>query len=168
MPYDQNQLWKPTRPYILGSGKYAGKVLEYVFLHDISSFLAMKCQLEANAQKNCKPNTYHQHIMWLVNSINILADNVVCKECGKRANFLPARGNYQEGLYFLPYPLCRQCAERGEWAIAFKFDIVPWHICYLPLSKTDRNKLWKAQKKVLKINNKSDQQLFELLVGINH
>jgi len=36
----------------------AGKVLEYVFLHDISSFLAMKYQLESNAKENCQPNIF--------------------------------------------------------------------------------------------------------------
>ena len=86
---------------------------------------------------------------------------------GKYAEYLPARGNYREGLYFLSVPLCRQCANQGEWERTLKFNILPWHICSLPLSKADRNKLWKAEKNILKINNMSGQQLFELLVDIN-
>ncbi|HOE81333.1 MAG TPA: hypothetical protein PLG81_00870 [bacterium] len=156
----------PRAPYILQSGKYRGKSLEYVLLHDVSSFLAMKHRLEDVAQGH-QPNAYHRHLVWLVTGINILAGNVTCRECGKYAEYLPARGNYREGLYFLSVPLCRQCANQGEWERTLKFNILPWHICSLPLSKADRNKLWKAEKNILKINNMSGQQLFELLVDIN-
>ena len=155
----------PHSPYILQSGKYGGKSLEYVLLHDISNFLAMKRRLEAAIREECQPNTYHLHLMWIVAGINTLAKSTVCVECGERAYYSPARGNYEEGYCFLSYPLCWQCTQQGEWAIADKFRITPWNMSSL-FSRADRNRLWKAQKKILKINDMSDQQLFKLLVDI--
>jgi len=160
----QNQC--PESPYILQSGKYKGKSMEYVLLHDISSFLTMRCRLETEAREGCQPNVYHRHLMWLAAGINRLAGNVTCVECGKHACYLPARGNHHEGFYFLSYPLCRQCADQGEWKITSKFNIIPWYMFRLCLSKADRNRLWKAEKNILKINNLSDKQLFKLLVDM--
>ena len=160
----QNQ-W-PESPYILQSGKYKGKSMEYVLLHDIASFLAMRCRLEAEAREGHRPNVYHRHLMWLVDGINALAYSVSCAECGEQAHYLPARGNYHEGFYFLSYPLCRQCADQDKWERTSRFNIVPWNMFRLCLSKADGNRLWKAEKNILKVNNLSDKQLFKLLVDM--
>ena len=161
----QEGRYLPRNLYILQSGKYEGKSMEYILLHDISSFLAMKRRLEAAIREECQPNHYHLHLMWLVAGINTLVKNITCIECDKHANCLPARGNYEEGYCFLSYPLCRQCAQQGEWAIADKFRITPWDMSSF-LSRADRNRLWKAQKQILKINDMSDRQFFQLLVDI--
>ena len=161
----QEGRYLPRNLYVLQSGKYEGKSMEYILLHDISSFLAMKRRLEAAIREECQPNHYHLHLMWIVAGINTLAKSTVCVECGEKAYYSPARGNYEEGYYFLSYPLCWQCAQQGEWAIAGKFHITPWDMSSL-LSRADRNRLWKAQKQILKINDMSDRQFFQLLVDI--
>jgi len=165
MPYDQNQLWKPTKPYILGSGKYAGKALEYVLLQDLPAFLTMKYQLESNIKEDCKPNEYHRHLMWLVDGINLLASRVKCSECDQNALYIPARGNMAEGYYYLAYPLCKKCVDSNyEWTRSTIFSITPWHF-YTNIKKSEQKRIWKVIKIILKIDHMTSQQLFQLLLS---
>ena len=103
--------WSPSGPYLLKTGKYSGKSLEYVLLHDPRHLLFMWQKIMDHMNNNnALVNNYQRHIIWLVSQFNKLTASVVCSKCKQQnGKFLIGVGSYREGYRFIPKALCSSC-----------------------------------------------------------
>lgn len=85
--------WTPNGPYIIGSGKRAGKALELLMFSDYYFLQWHFDQLEERLSSGSSRNIYHRHLGWLLNRGENRRVPMACPSCNtKPIKLLSIRG----------------------------------------------------------------------------
>lgn len=145
----------PENPYVIQSGKRAGKCLELLMFEDYSFISWQRKRCDEGCTNPAKMNKLHKHLVWLMTQGNMRKSKRICPQCGKNpiTHFSVMRSKYGVSVS-TNYVCCDNdnCKEKLK-GLAFEKtpDILPfkfWVLNYFS-SKTDQKMISNLFRKVL-------------------
>lgn len=73
----------PSAPYFIRGGKKAGKCVEMLMFQDPKYLFSLKGYLDGKLEENSEPNTFHNHLAWLLAKSELRTPKMKCHYCGE-------------------------------------------------------------------------------------